>query len=33
MLKMKRGKEVHCERIDLGDGIAIEEADEDNASI
>ena len=25
VLKMKRGKQVHCEGIDLGDGIVIEE--------
>ena len=26
---MKRGKQVHCEGIDLGDGVMIEEADEE----
>ena len=26
---MKRGKQVHCEGIDLGDGVVIEEADEE----
>ena len=29
VLKMKRGKQVHCESIDLGDGVVIEEADEE----
>ena len=29
MLKIKRGKQVHCEGIDLGDGVVIEEADEE----
>ena len=28
VVKMKRGKQVHCEGIDLGDGVVIEEADE-----
>ena len=28
VLKMKRGKQVHCEGIDLGDGVMIEKADE-----
>ena len=28
VLKMKRGKQVHCEGIDLGDGVVMEEADE-----
>ena len=26
---MKRGKQVHCEGTDLGDGVVIEEADEE----
>ena len=26
---MKRGKQVHCEGIDLGDGVVMEEADEE----
>ena len=29
VLKMKRGKQVHCEGIDLGDGVVTEEADEE----
>ena len=29
VLKMKRGKQVHCEDIDLGDGVVIEGADEE----
>ena len=29
VLKMKRRKQVHCEGIDLGDGLVIEEADEE----
>ena len=29
VLKMKRGKQVHCEGIDLGDVVVIEEADEE----
>ena len=29
VLKMKRGKQVHCEGIDLGDGVVMEEADEE----
>ena len=29
VLKMKRGKQAHCEGIDLGDGAVIEEADEE----
>ena len=29
VLKMKRGKQVHCEGIDLGDVAVIEEADEE----
>ena len=29
VLKMKRGKQVHCERIDLGDVVVIEETDEE----
>ena len=28
-LNIKREKQVHCEGIDLADGVAIEEADED----
>ena len=28
VLKMKRGKQVHCEGIDLGDGAVIEKTDE-----
>ena len=28
VLIMKRGKQVHCEGIDLGNGVVIEEADE-----
>ena len=28
-LKMKRGKQVHCEGIDLGDGVVTEETDEE----
>ena len=26
---MKRGKKIHCEGIDLGDGVVIEEAHEE----
>ena len=29
VLKMKRGKQIHSEGIDLGDGVVIEEADEE----
>ena len=29
VLKMKRGKQVHCQDIDLGDHVVIEEADEE----
>ena len=29
VLKMKRGEQVHCEVIDLGDGVVIEEEDEE----
>ena len=29
MLQEKRGKQVQCEGIDLGDGIVIEEADKE----
>ena len=29
VLNIKREKQVHCEGIDLADGVAIEEADED----
>ena len=29
VLKMKRGKQVHCEGINLGDGVVIEKADEE----
>ena len=29
VLKMKRGKQVHCEGIDLGDSVVIKEADEE----
>ena len=29
VLKMKRGKQIHCEGIDLEDGAVIEEADEE----
>ena len=29
VLKMKRGKQVHCEGIDLGDGVVIDVADEE----
>ena len=29
VLKMKRGKQVHCEGIDLGDGVVIEKVDEE----
>ena len=29
VLKMKRGRQVHCQGIDLGDGVMIEEADEE----
>ena len=31
--KMKREKQVHCESIDLGDGVMIEEADEEDVNI
>ena len=29
VLKMKRGKQVHCEGINLGDDVVIEKADEE----
>ena len=29
VLKMKRGKQIHCQDIDLGDRVVIEEADEE----
>ena len=29
LLKIKKGKQVHCEGIDLGDGVVIEEADDE----
>ena len=29
VLKLKREKQVHCEGIDLGDGVVIKEADEE----
>ena len=29
VLKMKRGKQIHCEGTDLEDGAVIEEADEE----
>ena len=29
VLKMKRRKQVHCEGIDLGDGVGIEQGDEE----
>ena len=31
VLKMKRGKQVHCEGIDLGDGVVIEEMRKDTS--
>ena len=33
VLKMKSEKQVHCESIDLGDGVVIEEADEEDINI
>ena len=29
VLKIKRGKQAHCKGVDLGDGVVIEEADEE----
>ena len=29
VLKMKRGKQIHCECIDLGDGVTIKETDDE----
>ena len=29
VLKIKRGKRAHCKGVDLGDGVVIEEADEE----
>ena len=33
VLKIKREKQVHCEGVDLGDGVVIQEADEEDTSI
>ena len=33
VLKIKREKQVHCEGIDLGDGVVIQEADEEYTRI